>query len=299
LSLLKSLNSKPFIFIEPGGNSGDHLIYKGAYKLADLAQLQYRNTNFDTIKIKDISNSDVIYVHGAGGFNPFCSGKAFTELSTALTRKNGITIVGPSTVMDDRKFLRENFAPLFEPQEGREVFFFTRELKSYEILKNFLPNWIKLEHDHDTALNLTKNNVYQNPLKNCYSLYAIRVDKESCDFQKSSPFLLWEDPIKLTNSFEEWVALHARARKIITNRTHSAILGAVLGKPVTMLANKYHKNQSIWEYSLSNRGVKWADKIETSKLTESLLKTKTYPKICQSYKLRQFSRWRSGFSTKI
>lgn len=56
-----------------------------------------------------------------------------------------------------------------------------------------------------------------------------------------------------------WPQLHVKANNLYTNRSHSAILGSLLDKPTYMFAGAYHKNRSIWEYSLKDRGVKWIE----------------------------------------
>ena len=54
---------------------------------------------------------------------------------------------------------------------------------------------------------------------------------------------------------KNWTQLHMDASRILTNRCHSAILGAILGKDTTMFKGHYHKNRSIYEYSLKKLGV--------------------------------------------
>lgn len=106
---------------------------------------------------------------------------------------------------------------------------------------------------------------------NSYKLYAIRDDKERASVaRESKPFRLWLDPVSVAGSFDEWVQYHARTEKVITNRLHSAILGAILGKRVTLLPNSYHKNRSVHSYSLEERGVTWKEKIEKT-LTDRFL----------------------------
>jgi len=61
-------------------------------------------------------------------------------------------------------------------------------------------------------------------------------------------------------SFKYRLGFHmANASTIITNRLHSAIIGAILGKNVELFRNSYHKNRSVWEYSLQSKGVKWIE----------------------------------------
>ena len=75
--LFSQLQHKKFVFAEPGGNAGDHLIYAGAYKLAQSAGIKFTHVDYTTFMKQSIPSDTVIYIHGAGGFNPFCSGKAF------------------------------------------------------------------------------------------------------------------------------------------------------------------------------------------------------------------------------
>jgi hypothetical protein len=53
--------------------------------------------------------------------------------------------------------------------------------------------------------------------------------------------------------------IHALASRIITNRTHSSILGAILRKPTTLLGGSCHKDCGVWEHSLARRGAQWFD----------------------------------------
>ena len=56
--------------------------------------------------------------------------------------------------------------------------------------------------------------------------------------------------------------MHVYAKSISTNRLHSAILGAICGKPVTLGPSSSHKNKSVWQYSLASGNVRWAHSIE-------------------------------------
>jgi len=120
---------------------------------------------------------------------------------------------------------------------------------------------MELRLDHDTALQLTPEEALRGTSQRSrYTLFALRQDNEAPregDAARFDGVLL--DPAMYARSFDHWVRLHALARRIVTNRTHSSVLGAVLGKPTTLLGGSYHKNRSIWEYSLRSRGVDWLD----------------------------------------
>jgi len=89
-------------------------------------------------------------------------------------------------------------------------------------------------------------------------LLALREDNEAPAVALGAQFTgIRLDPASYASSFDHWVRLHALAARIITNRAHSSVIGAVLNKPTTLLGGSYHKNRSLWEYSLKKRGVGW------------------------------------------
>ena len=45
-NLFKRFKDHKFVFVEPGGNYGDYLIYKGAYKLANFLKIQFHSVNY-------------------------------------------------------------------------------------------------------------------------------------------------------------------------------------------------------------------------------------------------------------
>ncbi len=145
---------------------------------------------------------------------------------------------------------------------------FTRDHTSYLVLKRCLPSWVELWEDHDTALNLQAQDFDPSHIKQKYSLYAIRVDKEMNSKQKIDMFSSRLDPVRCCRSFEEWFLLHARAKDIVTDRLHSSILGSILGKRTTLMPNSYHKNRSVWEFSLESRGVHWRESLPVNPLNK-------------------------------
>jgi exopolysaccharide biosynthesis predicted pyruvyltransferase EpsI len=136
--------------------------------------------------------------------------------------------------------------------------------------------------DHDTALNLTKDDFKINVPKKNYVLYCIRGDKEMNRGQDYNFLSKWIDAVTYSRTFEEWLSLHAAAKRIITNRLHSAIIGSVLEIPTVLLPNSYHKNRAVWEFSLKPRHVKWHEKIPVSSLSRTLNQIEVLKKIRQS-----------------
>jgi exopolysaccharide biosynthesis predicted pyruvyltransferase EpsI len=281
-------SDRKFSFIESGGNFGDHLIYKGAYKLARLADLKFDALTFNDFESRVFLPNEVIYIHGGGGFVPWWSGKPMKMLKKLSQEFLGTLIVGPTTFSDDAEYMRTVFNDCIAGHNFKELFMFTRDQLSFAILQKHLPCRAHIACDHDTALNLTKADLVQgeHPAGG-YTLYALRQDKERPAAQPYD-YLSWLDPIDVSSSFEEWLQFHWRAKKIVTNRTHSTIVGMILGIPTVMLPNSYHKNRSVWEFSLRDRGVQWLDhidvggfngRIETSPRLKNFFTSRKYRKL--------------------
>jgi len=270
--LFQQLSFYPFLFIEPGGNYGDTLIYEGAYKLAAQAHLRYKAARHEEIidRIDAVPKDNVVYIHGGGGFVPLWSGKPSAALRKLVSRFNGIVILGPQSFSEDVAYLKASFIDSLSGGQSRKLFIFAREHTSYLVLKRCLPSWVELLEDHDTALNLQPSDFDPSHIKQKYSLYAIRTDKEMCPTQKQNVFSTRLDPVPYCLSFEEWFLLHARAKEIVTNRLHSSILGSILGKCTTLMPNSYHKNRSVWEFSLASRNVHWRESLPVGPLSRWL-----------------------------
>lgn len=287
-ALFQRYKSRRFIFIEPGGNWGDLLIYRGAEKLANLAGIKFESMNRTNFMSAYFESDVVLYIHGGGGFNTYWSATPMHEFFKAVGSHCGIVILGPQTFLTDEVFLKKEVVDRIQDRKVKKLYMFTREMTSYRHLKDILPRDVELELDHDTALNMTDSDFSQFEIQNRYTLYAIRRDKESSDIPRCNPFLLWLDPVKSCQNFDHWVDIHAKARKIITNRIHSAIVGNILGKPVTLLPNHYHKNRSIWEYSLESRAVEWQDKLTANRIVRGMYTYRFIRRILDSYKLETF-----------
>jgi exopolysaccharide biosynthesis predicted pyruvyltransferase EpsI len=273
--IFKEYRSRPFVMVEPYGNHGDALIARGAYKLARLAGIQYKVLREeDYWRTREFSPDCVLYIHGGGMYNPIYR-REISMIRKAITTHKGVIIQGPQTFCTEKDYLTKTIASdLALNVSKRKVHLFVRELTSRDALAKCLPSSVELELDHDTALNLDASDlVWESPMR-LQTIYAIRRDKEATGDLGENPFAIKVDPAKKCKTFEEWVRLHNRARRIVTNRTHSAVLGAILGVPTVLVPNNYHKNRSVWEYSLRQRGVLWEDAIPVdniARLTNSIV----------------------------
>lgn len=256
LEIFEKHRDRKFMFIAPGGNQGDQMIYLGAYKLAARAGILYRSIVYYRGENVHIYHPDIVlYLQGGGGFNPWWNWTHWLLRKIREANPENRIIVGPTTVANDPQFLNHVL------DVDDDTTFFARERTTYEIMKNHASD-VRL--DHDTALHLRHGDGYLRrlvgtlQLRSDFSLLALREDFESGAIPtqvKETDFDRIVDPCRT----DEWARLHMHARNIVANRSHSAIMGSILEKPTAMFAGSYHKNRSIWEYSLEERGVKWIE----------------------------------------
>jgi len=287
--ILTKYRSSPFIFVGTPGNHGDSIIHKGAEKIFELADLRYQKIGDQEFMSFDAPKDSVIYINGNGAFNNIWNPAVFDEFVKAITSSAKALIVGPSTFMEDHQFLNEKLFSKARQITDKKVFIFCREKTSYLTLKKIIPAQFELLLDHDTAINLCADDILKDVPKGKHVFYAIRDDKEQFNFEKLNLLSFWIDPVKQCKTFEDWVSIHANSEKIVTNRLHSSILGLILGKNTTLLPNSYHKNRSVWEHSLKNRGVLWQDKIEISAPASLLMRSKLYKWFGNSHKVRKLT----------
>ncbi len=267
-TLFKQNSNKPFIFFNPtGGNWGDVLIRTGAEKLANNYNIKYENKGRFDQNFKDriypkYPEDSVIYIHGCGGIGKKYQGVPKITKIISKENKNNLMIFGPTTAMiepEDLKILKEELKDV-----GNNFIFFARERTTYKFMKENFD--FKVYLDVCPSLHLEKENFIIPPesIGEKYKILVFRKDKyEKVDLPKEINIFDYDivcDPADQTDSMKEWLGIHCRAHTIVTNRLHSAILGMLLGKNVTLFANNYHKNRSVWEYCLKQRGVKWKGK---------------------------------------
>ncbi len=261
---------RKFVFVRPGGNAGDYLIYRGAEKLAESARVTYSTVTHEEFIGSAYEEETVLYLHGGGGYNPIWSGKPMEALAKVVKHR-GVVIQGPQTFWYDLDFLTERVGGVVENAKCERLVLMTREKVSHDFVEQVLPSGVELVLDHDTALNLVAEDLPHLPSLG-YVFHGIRVDKEATTLQTPEYSAVWGDPAQLAQEFDEWVALHGSAGKIVTNRLHSAILGSILGIPTTLCPNSYFKNRAVWEHSLQQRGVAWADEIPISPVSKAMHK---------------------------
>lgn len=263
--LFEANRNRDWYFVKPGGNWGDHLIYAGAELLARQMNLRWTDLDHSNFNPDLIPEGAALYLHGGGGLNPWGSKRAFLNLKRALSTTGTLVIQGPQTADTEASETAVLFKETFYNVNAAEVHIFSREERTHSYFSDILPNVILKHIDQDTALHLNKADIIElaglrSSPKGRYILLVVRNDDEapagSLSTKESAVMM---DPAYFATSFRHWIRIHAYARRIISNRLHSSIVGALLEKPVELAAGSYHKNRSIWDYSLKERGVEWKD----------------------------------------
>lgn len=261
--LFISLADRPFVFVRPGGNWGDHLIYFGAEHLAAQLGVSWRTVEFADFRPAEVPAEAVVYIHGGGGYNRWSSGNGPKSLRLGLQSAAKVVIQGPCTLegAGSLDFVAGDVAR----SAAEQVYFFAREHESFRICQAEMPGSVPYFLNQDTALYLDRDSLLSriDPVRPRIDLVAVREDVEAIP---TGGRVDWRapvvDPATYALSFAHWLRIHAVARTILTNRTHSSICGAILGTPTTLFSGSYHKNRSIWEFSLERLGVRWLDSAE-------------------------------------
>lgn len=245
--------------------------------MANALGLQWTSCETPEFQSLVTTNEHCIYLQGGGGYNSWGSGRAFVNLELALARPVHLVVQGPVSTEGNREWLASRFRSALSAIHCRDFLFYAREESTLGLLHalRLQESGATVCKDHDTAMALEDRDLLaiaglsSMPAGN-YDLVVLREDNEqpACaeevgNTRTSAPAAgVALDPAYVATSFAHWVRIHLHARSITTNRLHSSIAGAIAGKPVTIGPGSYHKNRSVWQYSLKDRGVRWTDQIE-------------------------------------
>jgi len=263
--LFEKHRDRQWFFVSPGGNWGDHLIYAGAEALARRLGVHWVDLDYKTFEAGAVPADAAIYLHGGGGLNSWCSGRAFTNLEKALRSDAALVIQGPQTSETGNADIDRRFETLLAQVRPGEVHFFARESTTKRYFDMLTHGAVQMHLDHDTAMHLTQSEVlalgHLSELpRGRYLLMVARQDNEApATGIEARRNVVTMDPAYYARSFPHWIRIHAHAQRIVSNRLHSAIVSCLLRRPIEVLGGAYHKNRSIWEYSLRERGVQWLE----------------------------------------
>lgn len=297
--IFTEFQEKEFIFVMPGGNWGDHLIYFGAEFLAKNLDISYCSmTKEEFLMLGEITNK-VIYIHGGGAFNEWCSESGFQLLTRALEKNNNIVIYGPASCGENEGFLNNKFEVCFKKNNSAKCIMFARENYTFSAFSKIsvISKNATIYKDIDTAFHLTKEAIEERvgAEHSKYDFYAFREDNEACTISHEMSYSeVVFDPAIWCDNFEHWMKVHLYANKIVTNRTHSSVLGSILQKPTYLFEGSYHKNRSIWLEVLKDKGVKWIDSNDAITQVKPNILDKILPNVVKtSWKMKHaYWKWK-------
>ena len=237
-TLLGSLKTQHLHWHPSRGNAGDGMIQAGLFALCKRLGLK-----LEVVDYPREQTGQHILLMGAGGF---CKGTwhMVDPVRFYSTRFKHVTVL-PAT-------FEPSFAPVAKllRELPPNVTIFCRERTSYDAALKLVPRKENIFLEHDLAFQIDVS-----PWKkegkgevNCF-----RTDNES---------RLWRVPkpnFDISNMGREYhhtlllLDLLANFETINTDRLHVTIAGALLGKKVRVFDNSYHKNRSMYEYSLRDQ----------------------------------------------
>lgn len=245
---LKQYSNSKIIFIPNKGNLGDDVINYACLEVLQELNISYTIGSFD----KKYKNKTLIYGGGGNYISKYLQCKTFLKNNVG----NNKIVVLPHTVHDVTGSLRS--------LDG-DVDIFCREIKSYNYVVNTVtkPENIFLYQDMSFLLDLKKYK--DRPIKG-FHLECFRKDKEMTRIP--CKHINFDAPVRLKDEYDspkhKQVATYDKIKyncnvlvnfismfdTIRTNRLHVAIVGSMLDKKVTMFPNIYHKNRSVYDYSM-------------------------------------------------
>ena len=157
----ESFRDRPWLFVRPLGNWGDELIFAGAEHLADSIGIDWHSIEPHEFPDTTTSPDHCIYLHGGGGYNNWCSGKAFDNLEIAVNRPAQLVVQGPISTEVFSDWLAARMAGVLKHIECRELLFFARENVTHDTLARLgqVTNGATLCTDHDTAFALSESDI--------------------------------------------------------------------------------------------------------------------------------------------
>ncbi len=268
--------TEPVLSIQPGGNFGDSLIYRGFENIqrdADLTTVPFREGRIRNDSPRSLPSANLltigkylsdqlthvrhrvrtapgaVYIQGGGNFNDVW-GSGIRCYRTVARYFDCPIVIGPQSCY----FPRSNPSAIFEEVDN-QTHLFCRERYSAEIMRTAGRGFdhVSIQLAPDTALSLSRADLPVSTVEPEYSLVAMRSDTESASptLQTDIPAPVFvTDPSVSAGSFEDFIATVARASHIFTDRLHVAILASILEIPVTWYGVRYHKSRGVYEYSL-------------------------------------------------
>lgn len=255
---------------EPGGNSGDLLIYKGLYKKLRDLNIRYEDIRHGGENIQ-FGKAEIVLMQGGSNVNDLW-GSGTKLLKNIISSCKLPIIVAPQTYY----FIRTDFPEIFKGST-QKIYLFCREEESYSRLKKMpLPGNVSIHVSDDTAFYMNKEDFssygqhYGKEKGKDYALLCFRGDHESTfrDVEGIGPKIIgrFREIVRDHNmeiierdlsmdiyswiSFDYFVRYISGAKIVITDRLHVGILAAILEKPTILFSGAYFKSKAVYEYTL-------------------------------------------------
>lgn len=267
---LSQFSDKPIIYIPNPGNGGDSVIASATYQLFDDCHVNYKIYR----KGDDTRNAIVMYGGGGNFVELYNNARIFLQAHHQRADK---LILLPHTIGGNEDLLKEF---------GSNTTIFCREPNSYEHAKKYSTRCEVLLAD-DLALSLDVNRIKSQsriPPFSARSLIGIpqllmndkRLKNELAQFKDENTFNCFridpesaiESPPEKNLDLSEVLRYKSYPRFICdwitrsfvmtldqfdhinTDRLHVGIVSGLLGKPAQLSPGNYHKNQSVFEFSI-------------------------------------------------
>lgn len=219
-------------FLQLPGNHGDSMIAMATRQMFHFFGCEFREIGLDEITNRRLVGPvDQIVIGGGGSM-----GKKYRwnyELRRKVSDLGVPVIVFPQTIVDSGEDLT-----VYRKVYAREQI----SADTYGI-----------EMSPDLALGLSWNCAVTT--KNGLGVF-LRNDWERLQRECECSI---GDPVELSSSVNEYIALAGSYREIVTDRVHFAIAGLMQGADVTLLNGAYFKNRSLYDSWLKDMGCRWAD----------------------------------------
>lgn len=253
------------------GNAGDSLINAGFYALADDVGLRFTQIVEPHFDYAEISADDLVIVAGGGGISshwPF-GGRAVRR----VTSLPSAALLLPQSLQS-----ADDLLALLRPGDT----LFVRDRYSLEYAQS-LDVRCALELDHDVAFSATPGVLaggdrlrpptgpgdtrrlagilyHLARARRQEHLDAWRTDSEATGAHTGR----WRDDLALLTGFgtrdrdlnlysARWLTtVVSQYGSVSTDRLHVAVAAMLMGTPVTMHANNYHKIRGVYEYSIAD-----------------------------------------------
>jgi hypothetical protein len=239
--LLLELRGRDFAVLLNGGSRGDGVTHLGGRQLLEKLGIIAREFR----EADDLSHlqGDVLLIHGAGAMARRT--RSFCRMMRSVAPRFTTVVLLPSTFDLEVPQVRA-FAEMWDSK----YHVFCREVVSFGALQAAQPRPKKLLLGQDLAFHADLTEWAGRPAAGRAGIF--RRDAEAGYGKLPRNFDVCEDAsYGSAREPERLLDFVARFSEIHTDRSHAAIVGAMMKRKVVFYRNSYFKNQAIYDHSLA------------------------------------------------